>query len=256
MDLDIVSWNINGLRAAYKKGFLGFIQEYDFDIICLQEIKARKQQLPEELADLHPYHSYFFPAQKPGYSGVAVYTKKKPEKAGKGFGIPRFDREGRVLWLDYGRFILFNAYMPNGGRDKQRLGYKLDFYKAFLDYINALAGQGKKIVLAGDINTAHKPIDLARPKQNKGHTGFLPEEREWIGKLLDCGFLDTFRIFENGGGHYTWWDYKTGARQRNVGWRIDYFFCSHNLRPCIKKSYMLPTVHGSDHCPLVLRLAI
>lgn len=254
MEISIASWNVNGLRAAYRKGILDFVKAYGFDIICLQEIKAKKEQLPAPLLNLPGYQPYFFSAQRPGYSGVAAYTRLKPQTAGNGFGIERFDREGRVQWLDYGAFLLFNTYMPNGGRDQKRLDYKLDFYNRFLSYLKALLQEGKKIILTGDINTAHKPIDLARPKQNEKNTGFLPQERQWIDRLLSCGFTDTFRIFQPEGGHYTWWDYKTRARERNVGWRIDYFFCTRNLEPNIKQSYILPQVTGSDHCPLALTL--
>lgn len=233
-----------------------FIQEYGFHIICLQEVRAKPEQLPPEMVNISPYQSYFSPAQRPGYSGVAVYTKIKPEKAGKGFGIHNFDSEGRVIWMDFGFFMLFNTYMPNGGRTKNRLDYKLDFYNSFLVHLKKLIAGGKKIIITGDINTAHQPIDLARPKQNKNNTGFLPQERAWIDSLLDSGFIDTFRMFETGGGHYTWWDYKTRARERNVGWRLDYFFCSCNLKPRIKDSYILSQVTGSDHCPVALKLEI
>ncbi|MGM0365424.1 MAG: exodeoxyribonuclease III [Actinomycetota bacterium] len=253
-EISIASWNVNGLRSAYRKGLLNFIADFSFDILCLQEIKAKPEQLPTKLVSPNGYYPYFFPAQRPGYSGVAVYTRKKPQKYGNGFGIPAFDREGRVLWLDFGRFILFNTYMPNGGRSQQRLDYKLEFYNLFLGYLKNLLGMGKKIILAGDINTAHKAIDLARPRQNKNNTGFLPREREWIDELILSGFVDTFRMFERGGGHYTWWDYKTRARERNVGWRLDYFFCSRNMKGNIKGSHMLPQVNGSDHCPVVLKL--
>ncbi|MBM3699688.1 MAG: exodeoxyribonuclease III [Actinobacteria bacterium] len=251
----IVSWNVNGLRAIYKKGFEGFIRQNDFDIVCLQEIKVHNDNIPGELKSIGKYLSYFSCALRPGYSGVATYTKMAPQNTGYGFGIKRFDDEGRVLWVEYKDFILFNTYMPNGGRDKIRLSYKLDFYYEFLNYLKSLLKAGKNIIVAGDVNTAHKPIDLARPKQNENNTGFLPEEREWIDRLLDAGFLDAFRVFNNKPDNYTWWDYKTGARQRNVGWRIDYFFISQGLKKMVKQCAIMPEVMGSDHCPVFLELS-
>ncbi|MDZ7836577.1 MAG: exodeoxyribonuclease III [Actinomycetota bacterium] len=254
--ISIASWNVNGLRAIYRKGFMDVVRQHQFDIICLQEIKARPDQLPSQLLNLKGYQAYFFAGQRPGYSGVAVYSRIKPESAGYGFGIQRFDDEGRVLWLDFGSFILFNTYMPNGGRDKVRLDYKLDFYYSFLDHLKQGWGKHKGLIVTGDINTAHQPIDLARPRQNKNNTGFLPQEREWIDRLLDSGFVDTFRLFCSEAGHYSWWDYKTRARERNVGWRLDYFFATKNLQPRVKDSYIMPQVTGSDHCPVVLKLGI
>jgi len=251
----MVSWNVNGLRAIYKKGFIPFIEQNQFDVICLQEIKARPPQLPKDILTLQGYQSYFCPGQKAGYSGVAVYSKVEPIDSGNGFGLERFDREGRVLWMDFGPFILFNTYMPNGGRDKVRVDYKLDFYYSFLDYIKPIISEGKEIIITGDINTAHKAIDLARPQQNKNNTGFLPEEREWIDRLLEAGFIDTFRLYNDGGGHYSWWDYKTRARERNVGWRIDYFFASQGLKDKISDAFIMPQVTGSDHCPVGLKLS-
>ncbi len=248
----IASWNVNGLRAIYRKGFVDIIKQSNFDIVCLQEIKIQHEQISEDLLNIEGYFSYFFPAERPGYSGVAIYSKIKPLHYGNGFGIQRFDNEGRVLWLDFEDFILFNTYMPNGGREMKRLDYKLDFYDSFLKYLEGLIKEERKIILTGDINTAHKAIDLARPKQNEKNTGFLPEERAWIDKLLETGFMDAFRLFNQEPGNYTWWDYKTKARERNVGWRLDYFFASNNLLNELRNSEILQDVQGSDHCPIVL----
>jgi len=253
--IKIVSWNINGLRAIYKKGFKDFMGQNNFDIVCLQEIKVEEEKIPNELRNIKGYYSYFSPAVRPGYSGVAIYSKIKPLNSGTGFGIPRFDKEGRVLWLDFKDFILINTYMPNGGRLKQRLQYKLDFYDLFLKYLETLLENGINIIITGDINTAHRPIDLARPKQNEKNTGFLPEERAWIDKLISTGFLDAFRLFNNQPNHYTWWDYKTRSRERNVGWRLDYFFVSIKLEKGIKNSGIMPHVMGSDHCPVFLEVS-
>ena len=252
--ISIVSWNVNGLRAIYGKGFTHFIEQNNFDIVCIQEIKIDSQKLSENLINFKGYFSYFSSAIRPGYSGVAVYSKIKPIKAEIGFGIPRFDDEGRVLMLDFKDFILINAYMPNGGREMQRLSYKLDFYDSFLKYLKIFIREGRKIILTGDINTAHKAIDLARPKQNEKNTGFLPQERAWIDNLVASGFIDTFRLFNKEPCNYTWWDYKTRSRERNVGWRLDYFFITNNLKKRLKNSKILTEVTGSDHCPILIEL--
>jgi exodeoxyribonuclease-3 len=174
----------------------------------------------------------------------------------EGFGIPRFDQEGRTLITDYGPFILFNVYFPNGKMSKERLSYKMDFYDAFLEYIHSLKKKGKRLIVCGDVNTAHKEIDLARPRENRKTSGFLPEERAWIDKLIAHGFVDTFRMFEKDGGHYTWWDYKSHARERNIGWRIDCFYITENLKENLKVAYILKDVMGSDHCPIGIELII
>ncbi len=254
--LKIISWNVNGLRAISKKGFHDFIGKGDFDIVCLQEIKVHKDNIPDELRSISGYYSYFSCAIRPGYSGVAIYSKIKPLCVGQGFGIERFDDEGRIIRLDFKDFILFNTYMPNGGRDKRRLAYKLDFYDEFLKYLQTLIKEGENIIVTGDINTAHKPMDLARPKQNVNNTGFLPEERAWIDSLLDAGFYDAFRLYSDEPGHYTWWDYKTRSRQRNVGWRLDYFFISKSLKDRVLNSLILSNIIGSDHCPVLLYIKL
>jgi exodeoxyribonuclease-3 len=224
-------------------------------MVCLQEIKVHKYKIPDELRSIGRYFSYFSCAIRPGYSGVAIYTKIKPSYSGQGFGITRFDDEGRIMQLNFKDFILFNTYMPNGGRDKKRLAYKLDFYNEFLKYLKLFIKEGRNIIVTGDINTAHRPIDLARPKQNINNTGFLPEERAWIDSLLDVGFFDSFRLFNNEPGHYTWWDYKTRSRVRNVGWRLDYFFISQGLKDRVVNSLILSDIMGSDHCPVLLELS-
>ena len=252
----LISWNVNGIRAAQKKGFLDWLHLESPDIMCVQETKAHKEQLDSELADPDGYHSYFSSAVKKGYSGVVIYSKKEPLSVKCGFGIEKFDSEGRTLIADYGDFVLFNIYFPNGKASKERLEYKMEFYDAFLEYADTLKGRGKKIVVCGDVNTAHKEIDLARPKDNEKTSGFLPEERAWIDKLLSHGYVDTFRAFNQEPEQYSWWSMRTRARERNVGWRIDYFYASENVMENITDAFIMPDVMGSDHCPIGLDMGI
>lgn len=248
----ILSWNVNGLRAVYKKGFLDWFLKEKPDILCIQETKAHEAQIPEEIRNIEDYYTYFSSAEKKGYSGTGIITKQKPKEIKKGFGLPIFDKEGRILIADYGNFTLFNIYFPNGKQSMERLKYKMDFYDIFLGYVYRLKKKGKKLIICGDVNTAHTEIDLAHPRENSNESGFLPEEREWIDKFISHGFVDTFRMFNKEGGHYSWWDYKSRARDRNIGWRIDYFFVSNNLREKIKSAFILSDVMGSDHCPVGL----
>ncbi len=253
----IISWNVNGIRAIHKKGFTDWVLYENPDILCLQETKATPEQLPEDLLNINSYNSYFSSSSiKKGYSGVAVYSKLKPVNIKPGFGIPKFDVEGRTLILDFNDFILFNIYFPNGKMSDERLQYKLDFYESFLEYAKKLMQQDKKLIICGDVNTAHKEIDLARPKENENTSGFLPIERKWIDKFLSSGFVDTFRMFNDQPGNYTWWDMQTRARERNVGWRIDYFFVSENLKSYVKNAFILSEVMGSDHCPIGIEILI
>jgi exodeoxyribonuclease III len=254
--LQLYSWNINGIRAAYKKGILDWIDNVSPDILCLQETKAHPDQLPGALKEIDGYQIFFTSAERKGYSGVAVYTKPEPSQIQHGFGIDIFDSEGRTIVVDYGDFILFNVYFPNGKASAERLKYKMDFYDAFLNHLDSLLKEGRKIVICGDVNTAHKEIDLARPKENEKTSGFLPEERAWIDKLLEHGFVDTFRIFNDKPDQYSWWDMKSRARDRNVGWRIDYFYISENLRKNVTNAEIHQEVMGSDHCPISLELSI
>lgn len=245
---------MNGIRAVLKKGFLDWLSGEKPDILCLQETKAQEEQLPSDLKNVKGYDVYFSSTQKKGYSGVALYTKIKPESIKIGFGIEKFDNEGRIQVADYKSFILFNIYFPNGKASGERLKYKMDFYDAFLAYVDKLKKKDKKIIICGDVNTAHKEIDLARSKENEKISGFLPEERAWIDKFISHGFVDIFRIFNQHPGQYTWWDFKSKARERNVGWRIDYFYVSDNLKQNMKSSKILSDVMGSDHCPISLEI--
>lgn len=248
------SWNVNGLRAAYRKGFMDWFLRANPDVLCLQETKADFEQLPNELQTVKGYHTYYSSAQRKGYSGVALFSKNEPSNLTKGFGIKKYDVEGRVIQAEFDDYTLLNVYFPNGGASEERLRYKMDFYNDFLKHIDKLRAKGHSIIFCGDVNTAHREIDLARPKQNETNTGFLPIERAWIDDVLEHGYLDTFRLFESGGEHYSWWDYKTRARERNIGWRLDYFFASDDLNSKIKSAYILSDVLGSDHCPVALEM--
>ncbi|MGB9938107.1 MAG: exodeoxyribonuclease III [Methanobacterium sp.] len=253
-EIRIISWNVNGLRAIQRKGFLKWLEEEKPDILCLQETKVPYEQLPKNLKRIDGYYPYFCEADKKGYSGVAIYSKIKPQKVQYGFGIPEFDSEGRILIAEYEDFVLLNIYFPNGKMSPERLDYKLRFYDALLDHANMLKEEGMNVVICGDLNTAHKEIDLARPKANEKTSGFLPVERAWIDKFLKNGYLDTFRMFNQEPGQYTWWSYRTKARERNVGWRLDYFFINKEFKGKIESAGILNEVMGSDHCPVDLKL--
>jgi exodeoxyribonuclease-3 len=255
-NIRLLSWNVNGIRAVHNKNALESIFESKPDIICLQETKASEDQLDSPIREKPGYTSFFSSAEKKGYSGVALYTMIQPANIQKGIGINRFDSEGRILIADYQDFVLFNIYYPNGKQSAERLTYKMEFYDAFLEYADRLKDQGKNLVICGDVNTAHKEIDLARPKENEKVSGFLPEERAWIDKFLGHGYIDTFRVFNQEGGQYTWWDQKSRARDRNIGWRIDYFYVNEGFKKNIKASYTMPEIMGSDHCPIGLDLVL
>ena len=252
--LKLLSWNVNGIRAVAKKGFHEWLLNENPDILCIQETKAWEEQLDDSLTKINGYESFFCQGVKKGYSGTAIYTKVKPISVERGFGIPEFDCEGRILIAEYKDFTLYNIYYPNGKKDAVRLKYKMDFYKAFQSHAVDLLKKGKKIIICGDVNTAHKEIDLARPKENSNVSGFLPEERAWIDRFLGEGFIDSLRMFNDKPEVYTWWDQVTRARERNVGWRIDYFYISENLKKNLKNAFVLPDVMGSDHCPVGIEL--
>lgn len=254
-ELRLLSWNVNGIRAAYKKGFVNWFVKENPDILCLQETKAHPEQLTDDLLNINGYKSYFSSSiVKKGYSGVAIYTKQEPDKVEHGFGISKFDDEGRIIVADYKSFLLINIYYPNGKMSPERLQYKMDFYNAFLEYADKLVKKGKNLVICGDVNTAHKEIDLARPKENEKISGFLPIEREWMDKFISHGYVDTFRMFNDQPEQYTWWDMQSRARERNVGWRIDYFFVSENFRKNVNNAFIMPEVMGSDHCPVGIEI--
>lgn len=252
--MKFASWNVNGIRSAASKGFLHWFAEVECDFVCLQEIKARPEQLTESL--LHPkgYHSYWHPAEKPGYSGLVVYAKKEPLAIREGMGVAEIDREGRVLILEYPDFDLLNTYFPNSQRDHARLPYKLDFCRRILKFLEAKRKAGRRVIICGDFNIAHKEIDLKNPKTNVKNAGFLPDERAWMDEFTATGWVDTFRHFEPGPEHYTWWSNRPGVRARNIGWRLDYFFINPESADRLKAVRHEPSVMGSDHCPVVLTL--
>ena len=252
----LISWNVNGLRAILKKGFWEWFGSASPDILCLQEIKVHPELVPQELKSPEGYRVYWSAAERKGYSGVATFSRRPPSRVEYGMGIPEFDREGRILLTEYDDFMLINVYFPNGKMSQERLRYKLDFYEQCLLWLERVRKEGGKgIVLTGDVNTAHNEIDLARPKENSKVSGFLAEEREWIDRLVSHGYVDTFRyLHPDLRDAYTWWDYKTKARERNIGWRIDYFFVSDDLLSEVKRSEILLDVYGSDHCPILLEL--
>lgn len=253
--LKIISWNVNGIRAVVRKGFLDWLDQEQPDILGVQETKAHPDQLDEALKSHGQYYSFWSSSEvRKGYSGVAIFTKEKPITTSTGFGIEKFDQEGRVVMAEYEHFVLFNVYFPNGKKNMDRLQYKLEFYEFFLKHIEQWRHKGKQIIFCGDVNTAHRPIDLARPQANENVSGFLPIEREWIDRLLEHGYLDTLREFNPNPELYTWWDLKTRARERNVGWRIDYFFIQSQLKKFLKNAYIMPDVMGSDHCPVAIEM--
>jgi exodeoxyribonuclease-3 len=254
--MKLLCWNVNGIRAAEKKGFIPWFFKESPDILCLQEIKATPDQLSPQLRNIPGYHTFWNPAEKKGYSGVATFSKSKPLSIKKGFGREEFDSEGRILITTFPSFTLFNIYFPNGKKNKERLQYKLDFYEVFLNYADNLREQNHHIIVCGDFNTAHKEIDLSRPKENEHISGFLPIERAWIDTFIDHGYVDTFRQFNTEPNQYSWWDLKTGARARNVGWRIDYFFVNKEFLPKVKNASIFPQVMGSDHCPVGIEINI
>ncbi|WP_024468846.1 exodeoxyribonuclease III [Treponema pedis] len=253
----IVSWNVNGIRAVEKKGFLDWLNTENPDILCIQETKARKEQLSSELteADLPSgkYFTYWAAAKKAGYSGTAIFSKKEPLSV-RTMGLSEFDDEGRVLVADFEKFSVISAYFPNSQDGGARLGYKLDFCSAMLEFCNSLKKNGKNIVLCGDYNIAHKPIDLANPKANEKNPGYLPEEREWMDKFTTSGYTDTFRHFCKEPENYTWWSYRFKAREKNIGWRIDYACVNDEFVAEIKESIILKDITGSDHCPVKIVL--
>lgn len=248
----VISWNVNGIRAAEKKGLFTFLKDHDPDVLCLQETKAQEDQLGE---DFYPegYHSCFHSAVKKGYSGTAVYSKEKPLEITP-LGVDDFDNEGRTQVIHFDSYSVINNYFPNSQAEGKRLGYKLEFCAALFESVQNMSKDGRKVLICGDYNIAHKPIDLANPKQNEKNPGYLPEEREWMEMFLSTGWVDTFRVRHPEPDQYTWWSYRIKARDRNVGWRIDYHCVNELFDPLVKESLILSDVLGSDHCPVEIHL--
>ncbi len=252
--MKLLSWNVNGIRAAVKKGFLQFLEKENPDIICIQETKAHKEQLTSEILEDHGYFTCWHSGEKKGYSGVSTFCKEEPLFIQEGIGIEKYDKEGRVLITEHNEFLLYNIYFPNGQKNDERLRYKLDFYDDLLPIINDQVDSGNNVIVAGDWNTAHLPIDLARPNENKNTSGFMPIEREKLDLYIANAWSDTFRLFHDEGERYSWWTYRFGARDRNVGWRIDYFFVNEGMVETCKDADIHQNIFGSDHCPVSLIL--
>jgi len=249
--MKLVSWNVNGIRAALKKGFAGFVHGERPDVLCLQEVRASQE---EAGLSFEGYRIYWNAAEKKGYSGTAVLSRIEPLSVRNGIGLAEHDNEGRVITAEFPDYYLVNVYTPNAQRGLTRLAYRTEEWDVeFLKFLKRLERR-KPVVFCGDLNAAHKEIDLANPKANVNNAGFTPQERAGLDRLADAGFIDTFRAFESGGGHYTWWSQMNRARERNIGWRIDYFWVSQALRPRLKAARIAPDVLGSDHCPVALEL--
>jgi exodeoxyribonuclease-3 len=253
--IKLISWNVNGYRAVMKKGFLESIRSLDADIVSLQEIKLQEDQLTRAMKDIDGYEAAFsFSTVKKGYSGVAAYSRLTPKAVRHGIGISRFDGEGRIVEMEFDAFTLFNVYFPNGQMSDERLQYKLEFYEAFFAYAEALRKQGKRLIVTGDLNTAHNEIDLKHPGPNSTRSGFLPIERQWMDRIVDMGYVDTFRSLYPDVVKYSWWTYRFNARKNNAGWRIDYFFVSDDIMAngWVKDAFIDNDIFGSDHCPIGL----
>lgn len=253
--MKLISWNVNGIRAALRKGFLEFLHDYEPDLLFVQEIKAQVDQLGTELLEHEHYQSFWHPAERKGYSGTALFAKIPVANVTPGCGSEEFDAEGRVLRCDVGPYTIYGIYFPNSGRGPERVDYKLRFNDHMLAEFEARRKEGRLVIITGDLNVAHEEIDLARPKDNTKNAGFLPEERAWFTKLMEHGYIDTYRHFNpDKTDAYTWWNQQFNARARNVGWRIDYFVVAKEVLPHIKSVDILADVMGSDHCPVVLEV--
>lgn len=254
--IEIISWNVNGIRAVSNKEALKWIDQRDSDILCLQEIKALPEQIPTDLFDKEFLELHVNSAEKKGYSGTATFSSIKSQETAY---APQIDilNEGRIVENHYGDTVLFNVYFPNGQKNEERLEYKMKFYDDFLNHCEALRSDGKSIIICGDVNTAHKEIDLKNPKPNSKTSGFLPIERAWIDKLIEHGYIDTFRYVHGDEiDKYSWWSYRSNARTNNVGWRIDYFFISEDLAENLEDAFILNDIAGSDHCPVGIRISL
>jgi len=253
--MKLISWNVNGLRAIARKGFQEWFEAQDADLVCLQETRAQPHQLSGFTLCPPGYHAHFCSAQKPGYSSVATYSKQEPVRVSQGMDFPEVDVEGRILVTVYPQFTMINAYMPHSRRDLSRLDYKMAFCARFLPWLNELKQAGHRLIICGDYNTAHTDLDLTHFKANRKNAGFLPVERAWMDDFLALGFRDVFRDqHPEQTGHYTWWSNIKGVRERNVGWRIDYFLVDEALVPLLHDASLQPQVRGSDHCPVVIEL--
>lgn len=254
--MKIITYNVNGLRSVLTKGWAQWLQSVNPDVVCLQETKASPEQLDLTLFENMGYHHYWHSAQKKGYSGVSIFTKKKPTHIEIGCGIKDYDNEGRVLRVDFGDVSVMSVYMPSGSSGEERQAYKMQWIADFKKYIDELKKKRKKLIICGDYNICHRAIDIHNPVSNAKSSGFLPEEREWMEQFINGGFIDTFRHFNKDPHHYTWWTYRFGAREKNLGWRIDYTLVSQTLEKKLQRCVILPDAKHSDHCPVLLEIDI
>lgn len=250
----IITYNVNGIRAAINKGFLDWLKSAAPDVLCLQEVKATPDQIDLPALEALGYKHYWHPAQKKGYSGVAILTKLEPREVSYGCGISRYDEEGRVIRADFGDLSVMSVYHPSGSSGELRQDFKMKWLSDFQDYVHQLKQSYPNLVLCGDFNICHRPIDIHNPRSNANTSGFLPEEREWMEQFINTGFIDTFRHFNQEPHHYSWWSYRAGARGKNLGWRIDYNMAAQCLEPRLKRAVILPDAVHSDHCPVLLEL--
>jgi exodeoxyribonuclease-3 len=249
----VVSWNVNGLRSAHKKGFQRWLSRARANVVAVQEVRAQAEQLPEELRSPRRWSTHFVSAVRPGYSGVGLFSRDEPDEVDTKLGVKEMDDEGRLQVARLGRLTIVNAYFPNGNgknRDNTRIPFKLEFYRRLFDRLEKARRAGERLLVLGDFNTAHQELDLARPKDNRETSGFRPEEREEFDRWIRAGWVDTFRHFHKEGGHYSWWTQRVNARERNIGWRLDYVLASHGAMPFVKSAFICPEVYGSDHCPV------
>ena len=251
-----LSYNVNGIRAAMTKDWINWLKSVNPDVVCLQETKAHADQLDLSVFEALGYKTWWYSAEKKGYSSVAIFSKKEPDHVEYGCGIPKYDNEGRILRADFGDFSVLSCYFPSGSSGEERQEFKMEFLADFNVYIKELRKTRKKLLISGDVNICHEAIDIHNPVSNKNSSGFLPEEREWVSQFLKSGFIDTFRHLNKEGGQYTWWTYRFSARKKNLGWRIDYHFITDNLLPQLKSSVILADAVHSDHCPILLNLDV
>lgn len=254
MKTRIITYNINGLRSAISKGWIEWLKSVNPDIVCLQEIKATPEQIDIRPFEELGYFTHWHPAEKKGYSGVAIFSKKEPDNVEIGCGMPKYDREGRILRCDFGDLSVMSAYFPSGSSGEERQEFKMEFLGDFLPYVTELRKSRPNLIISGDYNICHKAIDIHNPVSNKNSSGFLPEEREWVDRFVESGFIDTFRHFNQESHQYTWWSFRANARAKNLGWRIDYHMATTSLEKRLKRSVILPEAKHSDHCPVILEI--
>ncbi|MBD98747.1 MAG: exodeoxyribonuclease III [Verrucomicrobia bacterium] len=250
----IISYNVNGIRAALKKGFMDWVNAAQPDVLCLQEIKAMPEQLEPTFLESLDYHHYWYPAEKKGYSGVAIWSKKKAVHVEYGCGIDKYDKEGRVIRLDFEDYSVMSVYMPSGSSGDERQAFKMTWLDDFQAYIDTLKKDFPKLIISGDYNICHKAIDIHNPTRNAKTSGFLPEERAWVSQFIASGFIDSFRAFNELPHQYSWWSYRANARAKNLGWRIDYHMVSEPLKDRMSRATILPEAKHSDHCPILLEI--